>query len=190
MLRRIIARWGTQQRPALAGAVWMAALLGVVVWLDDQHHGLFLVPPFAATMTILLYLPDVPIAQPFAIVCGSTCGAAIGTVLTALFGFGPGIAMLAALAALVVLPLLRAYHPPGVALAMYPALLHPGMWFAVRVVLPFTLAAVLSAALVSRVLPGRPRYPAPLNAAAARPRRRSGRAAPSAASAGSARKPP
>jgi hypothetical protein len=48
-----------------------------------------------------------------------------------------------------VLPLLRAYHPPGVALAMYPPLLHPGVWFAVQVVLPFALVAVISTALMS-----------------------------------------
>jgi hypothetical protein len=88
-------------------------------------------------MTILLYLPDVPIAQPFAIVFGSPHGAAIGTVLSWFLGVGPGIAMMAALAALIALPLLRAYHPPGVTLAMYPPLLHPGLWFAVQVVLPF-----------------------------------------------------
>jgi CBS-domain-containing membrane protein len=140
----------------------MAVLLGAVAWLDLRHGGIFLVPPFAATMTILVYLPDVSIAQPFAVVCGSVFGAAIGTVLSLLLGFGPGSAMVAALTAVIVLPLLRAFHPPGVALAMCPALLHPGLWFAVQVVLPFTLAAVASAALMSRLLRGRPRYPAPL----------------------------
>jgi hypothetical protein len=69
---------------------------------------------------------------------------------------------LAALAALIVLPLLRAYHPPGAALAMCPALLHPGLWFAVQVVLPFTLVAVISAALMSRLLRNWPQYPASL----------------------------
>ncbi len=140
----------------------MAVLLGILVSLDRRHDGIFLVPPFAATMTILLYLPDVSIAQPFTIVFGSAFGAAIGTALAFALGFGPSIAMAAALAALIVLPLVRAYHPPGVALAMYPALLHPGRWFAIEVVLPFTLAAVISAALMSRLLRGWPRYPAPL----------------------------
>jgi len=57
---------------------------------------------------------------------------------------------------------LRAYHPPGVALAMFSPLLHPGWWFAVQVVLPFTLVAVASAALMSRLRRGQTRYPAPL----------------------------
>lgn len=162
MAGRIIAHWGTPHRPAGRGFLWSAILLGVLSWLDRRHGGIFLVPPFAATLTILIYLPTVSIAQPFAIVFGSTCGAAIGTVLGEALGAGPGVAMAAALAALVVLPLLRAYHPPGVALAMYPPLLHSGSWFALEVVLPFTLAAVISAAVMSRVLRRWPCYPAPL----------------------------
>jgi CBS domain-containing membrane protein len=130
----------------------MAVLLGALAWLDFRRGGIFLVPPFAATMTILLYLPDVWIAQPFAIVFGSILGAAIGTVLSLFLGFGPGVAMMAVLTALITLPLLRAYHPPGVALAMYPPLLHPGLWFAIQVVLPFTLVAVISAARMSRLV--------------------------------------
>lgn len=82
----------------------MAVLLGGLAWLDLRRGGIFLVPPFAATMTIPLYLSDVSIAQPFAIVFGSTLGAAIGTVLGWFLGFGPGIAVLAALTALIALP--------------------------------------------------------------------------------------
>ena len=55
----------------------MAVLLGALTWLDLRRGGIFLVPPFAPTMTILLYLPCVSIAQPFAIVFGSVLGAAI-----------------------------------------------------------------------------------------------------------------
>ena len=162
LLVRIVAHWGSSQRPALAGIMWMAVLLGILLWLDDQHEGIFLVPPFAATMSILLYSPSVSIAQPFAVVFGSVLGAAIGTVLSMFLGFGPGVAIVASLTALIVLPSLRAFHPPGIALAMFPALLHPGPWFAVRVVLPFTLAAVISYAVMCRLLSSWPRYPAPL----------------------------
>jgi CBS-domain-containing membrane protein len=145
--------------PTVLGPVWMAVLLGTFAWLGRTHGGIFLVPPFAATMSILLYLPQVAIAQPMAIIAGCTLGAGIGTAFSAFVGFGPGVAVVAALAALVALPLLRAYHPPGVALAMYGPLLHPGPWFAVQVVLPFTLCAVISAVAMSRVLRGWPRYP-------------------------------
>jgi hypothetical protein len=51
-----------------------------------------------------------------------------------------------------IINVIHAYHPPGVALAMYPLLLHPGHWFPLTVVLPFTVAAVSSAAVLSRVL--------------------------------------
>ncbi|HUN44202.1 MAG TPA: hypothetical protein VMU81_28255 [Acetobacteraceae bacterium] len=50
--------------------------------------------------SILLYLPQVSIARPLAIVVGCTLGAAIGTMLCVFFGFGPDVAVLAAPVAL------------------------------------------------------------------------------------------
>jgi len=146
----------------MLGCLWIAVLLGSLTWLDFRDGGLFLIPPFAATLTILVYQPSVSIAQPIAVVCGSLLGTAIGTLLSALLGFGPTVALVAALTAMIMLPLLRIFHPPGVALAMCPALLHCGAWFAILVVLPFMLAAVISCAVLSRLVSSWPRYPAPL----------------------------
>jgi CBS domain-containing membrane protein len=78
----------------------MAGLLGVLTWLDLLDGAIFLIPPFAATLTILVYLPHTPIAQPVAVICGSVFGAATGTVLSLVLGSGAGVAMLAALAAM------------------------------------------------------------------------------------------
>jgi CBS-domain-containing membrane protein len=161
MLGRMLSSWCTLHRPDMLGCLWMAVLLGSLTWLDFRDGGLFLIPPFAATVTILVYQPNVPIAQPIAVVFGSVFGAAIGTVFSVLLGFGPGIALLAALTAMIILPLLRVFHPPAVALAMCPALLHSGAWFAIQVVLPFTLSAVISRAVLSRLVSNWPRYPAP-----------------------------
>src|ERR1700730_15908318 len=97
MLRRILRSWRTLHRPAILGCLWMAVLLGALTWFDFRDGGIFLIPPFAAPLAMLGYQPNVPIAQPIAVVCGSLLGAAIGTVLTVLVGFGPGVALLAAL---------------------------------------------------------------------------------------------
>ncbi len=70
-----------------------------------------------------------------------------------------GMAVLAMIAAFVVISLIHAYHPPGVALASIPVLPHPGHWFPLVVVLPFTAAAVGSAAAISKWLRGSPVYP-------------------------------
>jgi len=164
LLTRIVKQWGAPERPPLLGVIWMAVLLGALVWLDDKHGGIFLVPPFAATMSILLYLPGVSIAQPFAVVCGLVISAAIGTAMNAWLGPGPLVSIVAAIAALIVLPLLHCFHPPGVALAMCPPLFHLGPWFALVVALPFALAAVISCALISRLLRSGMPYPAPLEA--------------------------
>lgn len=154
----LITQWGTHGPTPLAGYLWMAAALAVLVSLDVDHLGLFLVPPFAATLTIILLLPDVGVAQPYAVIVGSTVGAGVGTIVN-FFGQGPLYAGIAGFLALAVLIRIHAFHPPGVALALYPVLLHPGVWFPLQVVLPFGLLAVGSAALCSRFLPGWPAYP-------------------------------
>lgn len=133
-------------------------MFGILAGLEHNRIGLFLVPPFGATLTILLMLPDASVAQPYAVVAGSVAGAATGTTLS-WFARGPAMAIVAAVLAFGVMNLLRAYHPPGVALAMYPLLLHPGLWFPLGVVLPFTVAAAGSAAVMSRLIAAWPEYP-------------------------------
>jgi len=105
-----------------------------------------------------MLLPETPVAQPYALIMGSVCGAAVGTGVSFL-GSGLGMAVLAMIAAFIVISLIHAYHPPGVALASIPVLLHPGHWFPLIVVLPFTAVAVGSAAAMSKWLRGWPVYP-------------------------------
>jgi CBS-domain-containing membrane protein len=38
---------------------------------DHNRIGLYLIPPFGATRTILIVLPDAPVAQPYVLVLGS-----------------------------------------------------------------------------------------------------------------------
>ncbi len=127
----------------------------------DRATFVWLVPPFAATLTILLLLPQSPIAQPIPVVLGTTLGATVGTAV-ALIGHGPVYAVLVATLMVVVLPLLRIYHPPGVAISMYPLMLHTSLIFPFAVVLPFTLVAVTSCHLLSRRVPSWRDYPLPL----------------------------
>lgn len=128
----------------------MAALLGTLAWLNGTRSAIFLVPPFGATLAILLYLPEAEVAKGRAVVAGSVIGAAIGTALAALLGAAASTAVVAALAAALVLATLKLFHPPGVALAMVPPLTHPDWGFPLAVVLPFTLIAIASAPLVRR----------------------------------------
>jgi CBS-domain-containing membrane protein len=158
LLSTVIRCWGTRPKLRLSGYLWVAAMFGVLAALEANRIGVFLVPPFAATLTILMLLPETPVAQPYALIVGSVCGAAVGTGVSFL-GSGLGMAVLAMIAAFVVISLIHAYHPPGVALASIPVLLHPGRWFPLVVVLPFTAAAVGSAVAMSKWLRGWPVYP-------------------------------
>src|SRR6201998_4660553 len=154
----VVRCWGTRPALRLSGYLWVAGMFGVLAALEANRIGVFLVPPFAATLTILMLLPDSPVAQPYALIVGSVCGAGVGTGAS-FFGSGLGMAVLAMIAAFVLISLIHAYHPPGVALASIPVLLHPGPWFPLFVALPFTAAAVGSAAAMSKWLPGLPVYP-------------------------------
>ena len=168
---KALSRWRSERCASIANAVWFAALLGMMAGLDYLsgdtflHGFIWLVPPFAATLSILLLLPQSPIAQPIPVIFGSSLGAGIGS-LAAIAVHGPAFSVASAAVTLLILSRLRVYHPPGVALAMYPLLLRPGHLFPMVVVLPFTIVAVTSSALLSRRFASWPRYPIPLDAPA------------------------
>lgn len=158
----IVRCWGTRPSLHAIGYLWVAAMFVVLALLEANRIGVFLVPPFGATLTILMLLPDAAVAQPYALIAGSVCGAAVGTGIS-FFGSGIALSVLAMIVAFLVISLIHAYHPPGVALASIPVLLHPGHWFPVAVVLPFTVLAVISAAAMSKWLHGWPEYPKSLS---------------------------
>lgn len=157
----MIRSWGTAADLSAAQYVWVLCMFGLLAALETNRIGLFLVPPFGASLTILLVLPRAQIAQPYPLIVGSITGATVGTLLC-LVARGSVMAIVAAILAFGILNLIRAYHPPGVALAMYPPLLHAGAWFPVFVVLPFTVTAVSSAAILSRLVKTWPAYPKPI----------------------------
>jgi CBS domain-containing membrane protein len=153
--------WGTKSRLNSTEYLWFLSMFGILAILEDNRIGLYLIPPFGATLTILLDLSEAAVAQPYALVVGSVVGASVGTLLS-LFSHGAVMAIVAAIVAFGIVNLIHAYHPPGVALAMYPLLLHPGHWFPLTVVLPFTVIAAGSATLLSSLVETWPTYPLPL----------------------------
>jgi CBS-domain-containing membrane protein len=159
-LRTIITSWGTEPKRSLPiqSYVWALSMFGILAFLEFNKIGLYLVPPFAATLSILLLLPDAPVAQPYALIVGSVVGASIGTLLS-FVASGLAAAVLAAIIACLVIRAIHAFHPPGVALSLFPVLIHPGNWFPLAVVLPFTVIAVCSAALLSKWIEKWPIYP-------------------------------
>jgi len=81
--------WCGLHRPAVLGCLWMAVLLGALSFLDLREEGIFLIPPFAATLTMLVYQPSVAIAQPVVVVCGSVFGTLIAPYLLCYSAPGP-----------------------------------------------------------------------------------------------------
>jgi CBS domain-containing membrane protein len=153
-----IRRWGTRSRLNIAEYAWFLSMFGILALLEHDRIGLLLIPPFGATLTILIDIPETPVAQPYPLVVGSVVGASIGTLLN-LFASGGLMAIVAAVSTFAIINLIHAYHPPGIALAMFPLLLHTGHWFPLTVVLPFTVTAAGSVALLSRLIQRWPTYP-------------------------------
>ena len=75
----VVRCWGTRPTLRLSGYLWVAAMFGVLAVLEANRIGVFLVPPFGATLTIFTLLPGAQVAQPYALIVGSVCGAAVGT---------------------------------------------------------------------------------------------------------------
>jgi CBS domain-containing membrane protein len=169
--RQALIQWRSESRISYPAMLWFLILLGLLAGLNffsggsPLHHTIWLVPPFAATLSILILLPSASIAQPIPVVAGSTLGALLGSG-AALAVHGPWFAVVVAGITLMTLSTLRIYHPPGVALSMYPLLLHPGVLFPLCVVLPFTFVAVCSAAWLSRRVKSWPQYPRSLETCA------------------------
>ncbi|AUW93337.1 HPP family protein [Sulfobacillus sp. hq2] len=140
--------------------VWFFLILGLFAAVDHLPWRVtaFLVPPFGATLSLIVSLPQQHVSQPFPIIAGGTVGAGIGSLI-ALWGHGPFLAALAALVAFVILPPLGMYFPPAVAFAIFPVLIKTSPWFPFLSVFPFTVVATGSSALLSRYWKGWPSYP-------------------------------
>ncbi len=158
IFRKMVRSWGTTSQLDWSHFLWIVVMFGILGALETNRIGLFLIPPFGATLSILLGIPEAAVAQPYPVVVGSVAGAGVGTILS-LFSHGDVMAIVAAVIAFGLVNLIHAYHPPGVALAMYPLLLRPGPWFPLAVVLPFTVATVGSAAVLSRMVKSWHAYP-------------------------------
>jgi CBS domain-containing membrane protein len=78
----MVRRWGTISQLNTAEYVWILSMFGVLAMLEHDRIGLFLIPPFGATLTILIDFPEAPVAQPYALVVGSVVGVSIGTLLS------------------------------------------------------------------------------------------------------------
>jgi CBS domain-containing membrane protein len=140
--------------------LWFVVILGLFAAVDHKPWEVtaFLVPPFGASLSLIVSLPQQPVAQPLPVVLGGTIGAAVGSLM-ALWGHGPILAAVAALIVFVILPPLGLYFPPAVALGIFPLLVKTTPWFPLLSVLPFTLIAVGSAAMLSRWVDAWPAYP-------------------------------
>lgn len=122
--------------PAVGRVPWTEAVragIGALVGLGvaglfllspsiDLKHGLFLMAPFGASSVLLFAVPNSPLAQPWSAIVGNMV-AALVAVAVCLVLADPVLKIAVAVgAAIAVMILCRALHPPGGAIAMTAAL--------------------------------------------------------------------
>jgi hypothetical protein len=74
-LHKVVRSSGTKPKLFIPGYLWALGMFGILAVLEFDKVGLYLLPPFGAIPFILLFLPDAPIAQPYALIVGSVVGA-------------------------------------------------------------------------------------------------------------------
>lgn len=146
---------------AAAGLLLCEAVLHLLGAADGSGH-LLLIAPFGASAFLIFVVPNSPLAQPWSAVIGNTVSALAALAVIAVTPT-PLIAAPAAIAlSILTMAALRAFHPPGGAVALATVLAHPapdfpGLTFAATPVAAGTIALVAGGILWHR-FSGR-RYP-------------------------------
>ncbi|KQX49997.1 MULTISPECIES: HPP family protein [unclassified Streptomyces] len=161
-LARIAGRAPASPAPAAAahniGAV-TTALLGLVA-LGAALHEPVLIPPLAASATLVHCAPALPLAQPRSVIVGHLLGAAAGYGMAAVAQGSAWAAALAAGITLALTTLARTPHAAACATAVIVVLQAPAPGRFVPLLFGSTVLLVLTAFAASRVRRGAPRYPA------------------------------
>lgn len=157
------AHWPEALRAGLGALVGLSVvvLLAILPGIGPQM-GFYLIAPFGASAVLLFAAPSSPLAQPWSVIVGNSASACV-VVLVCMAMPDPFWRVIISVgAAIVVMILLRALHPPGGAVAMTAALapdlvVQKGLAFALSPVAEGSITLVLIAILYARAT-GR-RYP-------------------------------
>lgn len=140
ILRHMTPAMGATGSPELAratvGTALGIALTDLLLWslrhmtpvlpggTGDPRYELILVSPFAATLFLILTVPNSPLAQPWSVIVGNTLGVACGVLCVLVLPYPVLAAAVAVGLSVVVMASARALHPPGAAMALNAVLLH------------------------------------------------------------------
>ncbi|MER6095852.1 HPP family protein [Streptomyces sp. NPDC001728] len=160
-LARMAGRAPARPAPVAAahniGAV-TTALLGLVA-IGAALHEPVLIPPLAASATLVHCAPALPLAQPRSVIVGHLLGAAAGYGMTAVAQGSAWAAALAAGVTLALTTLARTPHAAACATAVIVVLQAPAPARFVPLLFGSTVLLVLTAFAASRVRRGAPKYP-------------------------------
>ncbi len=164
-------RAGDAIRSALGALLGLVLAAGLCWLLTPEGKPLLwqppLIAPFGASAFLIFAVPNSPLAQPWSVLVGNLASAALALALLQLSLPSLLTAPLAVAGAIGAMAILRAYHPPAGAVALFTALApnHPEPAFLLNPVLAGSLALVLAGLLwnraTGRVYPFRQPPPSP-----------------------------
>ncbi|OYU18777.1 MAG: hypothetical protein CFE34_08790 [Rhodobacteraceae bacterium PARR1] len=139
-----VARGALGAAVGLGLATAVAALAQAPVWL---------IAPFGASAVLLYAVPNSPLAQPWSVFWGNVLSALAGLAVVHLMPPGVWVAPVAVAAAIALMLVTRALHPPGGAVALLVALSPPLGWgFALVPVASGTAALIVAAVVWNRAV--------------------------------------
>ncbi|MFB7666013.1 HPP family protein [Kitasatospora sp. NPDC056138] len=142
---------------ATAGSI---AVLLLLVAAGALLHQPMLIPPLAASATLVHSSPTLPLSQPRSVIGGHFLGALTGFAVLAGLGHSAWAAALAGGLALAVMMITRTPHSPATATAVIVVLQAPPAPRFLILLAAATVLLVLAGVAAARARPGAPAYPA------------------------------
>lgn len=144
--------------PLKAGLGGLVAV-ALCAWMAEGLGELALVAPLAASAVLVFGAHESPMAQPANVIGGHLLSAGIGLAMAEMLPQTWWALALSVGLVIALMAVTRLTHPPAGANALVVMVLHPGLEYLVFPVLTGSVAVVLAAVAVHRLIPPRGSYP-------------------------------
>lgn len=133
--------------------------MALCAWMAEGAGDVLLVAPLAASAALVFGAHESPMAQPANVIGGHLLSTAIALALAEMLPHSWWALAIGVGLVIVLMAVTRLVHPPAVANALVVMTLHPGLSYLLFPVLVGSVAVVLAAVAVHRLIPPRGGYP-------------------------------
>lgn len=143
----------------LKAAIGGVIAFGLIALMAEFTGDLLLIAPLAASAVLVFAAPESPMAQPANVVGGHMLAAMLALLLETILPGGWWSAALGVGIVILAMGLARVVHPPAGATALVVLTVHPGWDYLFFPVLAGSVAIVVTAVLLHRIVPPKGIYP-------------------------------